>query len=56
MNWYLEVLRKYAVFSGWWLFISLIPLIGAIVLIIFMVQDSTPGQNQYGPNPKEMTL
>ncbi|PID50513.1 MAG: hypothetical protein CR991_01080 [Proteobacteria bacterium] len=41
--------------SGWWLLIGLIPIIGAIVLIVFMVQDSKPGQNQYGTNPKEAT-
>jgi uncharacterized membrane protein YhaH (DUF805 family) len=112
MNWYIEVLKKYAVFSGrarrkeywyfvlfnliimiiltiidlaidssilstlyslavlipsiavdvrrlhdtnrtgWWLLIGLIPIIGWIVLIIFMVQDSQKGENQYGPNPK----
>jgi len=112
MNWYLEVLKKYAVFSGrarrkeywyfvlfsiiigiiliiigraidssilstiyslgvlipsiavdirrlhdtnrtgWWLLIGLIPIIGWIVLLIFMVQDSQKGENQYGPNPK----
>ena len=39
--------------SGWWLLIALIPLIGAIVLLVFCVQDSQPGSNQYGPNPKE---
>jgi uncharacterized membrane protein YhaH (DUF805 family) len=39
--------------SGWWLLIGLIPLIGAIVLFVFMVQDSKPGQNRFGPNPKE---
>jgi uncharacterized membrane protein YhaH (DUF805 family) len=38
--------------SGWWLLIGLIPLIGAIVLLVFAVQDSQPGANQYGPNPK----
>lgn len=38
--------------SGWWLLIALIPLIGGIVLLIFMIQDSNSGQNQYGPNPK----
>ena len=37
--------------SGWWQLIALIPLIGAIVLIVFMVQDSHD-ENQYGPNPK----
>ncbi|MGA8249083.1 MAG: DUF805 domain-containing protein [Nocardioides sp.] len=38
--------------SGWWLLIGLIPIIGAIVLIIFFVQDSHP-DNQYGPSPKQ---
>ncbi|MBE2179478.1 MAG: DUF805 domain-containing protein [Chthoniobacterales bacterium] len=38
--------------SGWWLLIALVPLIGAIVLLIFAVMDSQPGENQYGPNPK----
>ncbi len=38
--------------SGWWLLISLVPVIGSIVLLVFMVQDSRTGDNQYGPNPK----
>ena len=38
--------------SGWFLLLALIPLVGAIVLLVFAVQDSTPGENQYGPNPK----
>lgn len=38
--------------SGWWVLISLVPLAGAIVLLVFTVQDSQPGENQYGPNPK----
>ena len=38
--------------SGWWLLIALIPLIGAIVILVFMVQDSKPNENQYGSNPK----
>jgi uncharacterized membrane protein YhaH (DUF805 family) len=38
--------------SGWWIIVGLIPLIGGIVLLIFMVLDSQPGANQYGPNPK----
>lgn len=41
--------------SGWWLLIAFVPLLGAIVLLVFMVQDSVPGQNQYGANPKEAT-
>jgi uncharacterized membrane protein YhaH (DUF805 family) len=38
--------------SGWWLLISFIPLIGTIVLIVFLATDSKPEANQYGPNPK----
>ena len=38
--------------SGWWLLIALVPIIGAIVLLVFWVQDSQAGDNQYGPNPK----
>ena len=41
--------------SGWWILIGLIPIIGTIVLLIFMVLDSQPGENQYGPNPKATT-
>lgn len=41
--------------SGWWLLIGLIPLLGAIVLLVFMVQDSQPDENQYGANPKAAT-
>ncbi len=39
--------------SGWWLLIGLVPLIGSIVLLVFMVMDSTPGENRFGANPKE---
>ena len=38
--------------SGWWVLIGFIPLIGAIVLFIFTVLDSQPGDNKYGSNPK----
>ena len=41
--------------SGWWYFITLIPLIGAIVMLVFTLLDSTPGDNRYGPNPKGVT-
>jgi uncharacterized membrane protein YhaH (DUF805 family) len=40
--------------SGWFLLICLIPLIGAIWLLVLLFTDSQPGPNQYGPNPKEM--
>ena len=38
--------------SGWWLFIGLIPIIGAIWLLILLCTDSNPGENNYGPSPK----
>jgi uncharacterized membrane protein YhaH (DUF805 family) len=42
--------------SGWMILLALIPLIGAIWLIVLMVTDSNPGENQYGQNPKEVTV
>jgi len=39
--------------SGWMLLIALIPLIGAIWLLVLYLTDSNPGENKYGPNPKE---
>ena len=41
--------------SGWWVLLCLIPLIGGIWLLVLLCLDSTPGENQYGPNPKEET-
>jgi uncharacterized membrane protein YhaH (DUF805 family) len=38
--------------SGWWILIGLVPLVGAIVLLIFYVTDGTPGPNRFGPDPK----
>jgi len=40
--------------SGWWYLIVFIPLIGLLALLYFFVQDSQPGNNQYGPNPKSL--
>ena len=40
--------------SGWWILLSLIPVVGGIILIVFACKDSEPGDNQYGPNPKGM--
>lgn len=39
--------------SGWYLFILLIPIAGVLVFLIKMCTDGTPGENKYGPNPKE---
>ncbi|MBM0225596.1 MULTISPECIES: DUF805 domain-containing protein [Micromonospora] len=42
--------------SGWWLLIGLVPIVGAVVLLVFFVLDSTPGTNRFGANPKERPL
>ena len=38
--------------SGWLQLITLIPLIGAIVLLVFVCKDSDPLENEYGTSPK----
>ena len=37
--------------SGAWYFISLIPLIGFIILLVFLCTEGTYGDNQYGAAP-----
>ena len=40
--------------SGWMILISIVPLIGWIWILVLLVLDSNPGDNKYGPNPKEV--
>ena len=40
--------------SGWWYFINFIPLIGGVILIIFLVRGSDQ-DNEYGPIPDTQT-
>ena len=42
--------------SGWWFFIGFVPLVGGIILFVFTVLDSQPGESRYGPNPKDATV
>ena len=37
--------------SGWWLLIALIPLIGAIVLLVFFCTRGMAGPNRFGDDP-----
>jgi uncharacterized membrane protein YhaH (DUF805 family) len=37
--------------SGWWVLIGFVPLIGGIVLLIFMILPGTSGSNRFGPDP-----
>jgi uncharacterized membrane protein YhaH (DUF805 family) len=38
--------------TGWWLLISLIPLIGTIWIIVLLASNGDQGSNQYGADPK----
>ena len=40
--------------SGWWQLIALVPLIGFIILLVFLCGDSKSGANRFGANPKGM--
>lgn len=38
--------------SGWWILIGLIPIVGSIILLVFMCLDSDVNTNEHGANPK----
>lgn len=39
--------------SGWYVLLGLIPIVGVFLLIfLYYIKDSQPGDNLYGPNPK----
>ena len=40
--------------SGWYWLVGIIPLVGWILLIIWLCKDSQPTDNQYGPVPNLM--
>ncbi len=42
--------------TGWWVLISVIPFIGFLMLLFFMLQNSTPENNTYGTHPKNIAL
>ena len=39
--------------SGWWFFGSMIPVVGPFILFAMTVTDGNPGENRFGPNPKQ---
>jgi len=41
--------------SGWWVLIGILPIIGAIVLLVFTLQGSEP-PNQWGNGPDERAV
>jgi uncharacterized membrane protein YhaH (DUF805 family) len=68
MKWFSKVLRQYTDFSGrvgarrlrdtgrsgWWQLLAFIPVIGAIVLIVFYATAGERTANSYGPDPKAL--
>lgn len=41
-------------YSGWYMLIYLIPLLGVFLLLVPLLSDSDPLPNKYGPCPKQM--
>ncbi|WP_424944721.1 DUF805 domain-containing protein [Aliiroseovarius crassostreae] len=37
--------------TGWWYWIALVPLLGALLLLFWFVTEGTRGPNRYGPDP-----
>ncbi|MDQ0985571.1 DUF805 domain-containing protein [Streptomyces sp. V2I9] len=38
--------------SGWWFLISFVPLVGGIILLVFLASEGKHEANEYGANPK----
>ena len=38
--------------SGWYYFVAFIPLVGGIILLVWMLKAGNEGENEYGPDPK----
>lgn len=38
--------------SGWFVLLGFIPLLGGLIVLVFMCLEGTRGDNQYGPDPK----
>lgn len=41
--------------SGWWMLINLIPLIGMIVIIVFLAQEGSSEDNEFGASTKRLS-
>lgn len=38
--------------SGWLVLLNFIPLVGGLIVLVFMCLEGTRGDNRYGPDPK----
>lgn len=41
--------------SGWWWWILLVPCVGFIVILVFMLIAGDPRENRFGPDPKAVS-
>ena len=42
--------------TGWHVLIGAIPFIGGVIILWWVFQDSEKGNNEWGPNPKDLDL
>ncbi|WP_282694978.1 DUF805 domain-containing protein [Streptomyces sp. CC208A] len=42
--------------SGWWLLFAFVPVVGGITLFVFTVLEGQNTENEYGPDPKSLSL
>jgi len=42
--------------SGWWVLAFLIPIAGFVLWLVFMLSDSNPQPNRWGPSPKQFSV
>ncbi len=40
--------------SGWWMLISLVPVIGSVWLLVLLCSEGTYGPNEFGPDPNAL--
>lgn len=38
--------------SGWFLAVALVPFVGGLIVLYFLIQEGEPGPNLHGPDPK----
>lgn len=39
--------------TGWWLLLGLVPFVGFLVILYFLLSPSDDEENKYGPNPNQ---
>ena len=42
--------------SAWWLLLPMIPVLGELVFLVFMVLEGKPERNRFGPDPKGLGM